>query len=44
MTLDPESSTDLDQAMHLERTDAGYRVLYAIAEMFILTLNSKFLK
>lgn len=33
VTLDPESSTDLDQAMHLERTDAGYRVLYAIADV-----------
>ncbi|MGP9536966.1 RNB domain-containing ribonuclease [Brachybacterium sp. AOP43-C2-M15] len=33
VTLDPESSTDLDQAMHLERTDHGYRVLYAIADV-----------
>lgn len=33
VTLDPESSTDLDQAMHLERTDIGYRVLYAIADV-----------
>ena len=33
VTLDPESSTDLDQAMHLERTDDGYRVLYAIADV-----------
>lgn len=33
VTLDPESSTDLDQAMHLERTEAGYRVLYAIADV-----------
>lgn len=33
VTLDPESSTDLDQAMHLERTGAGYRVHYAIADV-----------
>lgn len=33
VTLDPASSTDLDQAMHLERTDGGYRVLYAIADV-----------
>lgn len=33
VTLDPESSTDLDQAMHLERTGAGYRVRYAIADV-----------
>jgi exoribonuclease R len=33
VTLDPETSTDLDQAMHLERTESGYRVLYAIADV-----------
>src|SRR5699024_370767 len=33
VTLDPESSTDLDQAMHLERTESGFRVLYAIADV-----------
>ena len=33
VTLDPASSTDLDQAMHLERTGSGYRVLYAIADV-----------
>ena len=33
VTLDPESSTDLDQAMHLERTDGGYSVRYAIADV-----------
>lgn len=33
VTLDPKSSTDLDQAMHLERTESGYRVLYAIADV-----------
>jgi len=33
VTLDPQTSTDLDQAMHLERTESGYRVLYAIADV-----------
>lgn len=33
VTLDPASSTDLDQAMHLTRTEAGFRVLYAIADV-----------
>ncbi|PWH05706.1 exoribonuclease R [Brachybacterium endophyticum] len=33
VTLDPESSTDLDQAMHLERTEQGFRVRYAIADV-----------
>ncbi|MFC7374472.1 RNB domain-containing ribonuclease [Brachybacterium sp. GCM10030267] len=33
VTLDPESSTDLDQAMHLERRGEGFRVLYAIADV-----------
>ncbi|WP_422117561.1 RNB domain-containing ribonuclease [Brachybacterium sp. UNK5269] len=33
VTLDPAGSTDLDQAMHLERTAQGYRVLYAIADV-----------
>ncbi|AXK45110.1 RNB domain-containing ribonuclease [Brachybacterium saurashtrense] len=33
VTLDPDSSTDLDQAMHLARTEAGFRVLYAIADV-----------
>ena len=33
VTLDPAGSTDLDQAMHLERTEHGYRVLYAIADV-----------
>ena len=33
ITLDPASSTDLDQAMHLSRTAGGYRVLYAIADV-----------
>lgn len=33
VTLDPASSTDLDQAMHLERHGGGFRVLYAIADV-----------
>lgn len=33
VTLDPPGSTDLDQAMHLERTEDGYRVRYAIADV-----------
>lgn len=30
-TIDPPGSTDLDQAMYLERTTSGFRVRYAIA-------------
>jgi exoribonuclease R len=33
VTLDPPGSTDLDQAMHLERRGEGYRVRYAIADV-----------
>lgn len=33
VTLDPATSTDLDQAMHLERTGNGFQVLYAIADV-----------
>lgn len=33
VTIDPEGSTDLDQAYHAERTDHGYRVHYAIADV-----------
>lgn len=33
LTLDPPGSMDLDQAMHLERHDGGYRVRYAIADV-----------
>lgn len=33
VTLDPATSTDLDQAMHLERSGDGYRVTYAIADV-----------
>lgn len=32
-TIDPVGSMDLDQAMHLERTEGGYRVRYAIADV-----------
>ncbi|RII17016.1 Ribonuclease R [Streptomyces sp. YIM 130001] len=32
-TIDPPGSMDLDQAMFLERTDTGYRVRYAIADV-----------
>jgi len=32
-TIDPPASTDLDQAMHLSRRGAGYRVRYAIADV-----------
>ena len=33
VTIDPPGSLDLDQALHLERRDGGYRVLYAIADV-----------
>jgi exoribonuclease R len=33
VTLDPEGSTDLDQAFHLERAGSGFRLLYAIADV-----------
>lgn len=34
LTIDPPTSTDLDQAMHLaRRSDGGYRVHYAIADV-----------
>jgi exoribonuclease R len=32
-TLDPAGSRDLDQAFHLERSDDGYTVRYAIADV-----------
>ncbi len=32
-TLDPLGSRDLDQAFHLERSDSGYTVHYAIADV-----------
>ena len=33
VTIDPPASRDLDQALHLERRDGGYRVRYAIADV-----------
>ena len=33
VTIDPPGSMDLDQAIHLERADQGYRVHYAIADV-----------
>lgn len=33
VTIDPATSTDLDQALFIERSDAGYKVLYAIADV-----------
>jgi exoribonuclease R len=33
ITIDPPGSMDLDQAMYVERTDGGYRVCYAIADV-----------
>jgi exoribonuclease R len=33
LTIDPPGSMDLDQAMHLERHNGGYRVRYAIADV-----------
>jgi len=32
-TIDPPTSTDLDQAMHLSRRPGGFRVRYAIADV-----------
>ncbi|MFC8432331.1 RNB domain-containing ribonuclease [Streptomyces sp. NPDC057253] len=32
-TIDPPTSTDLDQAMHLARRGTGYRLRYAIADV-----------
>jgi exoribonuclease R len=33
VTIDPATSRDLDQAVHLEKSDKGYRVRYAIADV-----------
>lgn len=33
LTIDPPGSRDLDQALFIERDDAGYRVWYAIADV-----------
>lgn len=42
VTLDPEGSMDLDQAMFIEKKADGYRVLYAIADvpLFVTTGGS----
>ncbi|MFD3812306.1 RNB domain-containing ribonuclease [Rhodococcus sp. NPDC058639] len=34
VTVDPPGSMDLDQALHLERTDAGFVLHYAIADVY----------
>ncbi|MDF3143894.1 MULTISPECIES: RNB domain-containing ribonuclease [unclassified Streptomyces] len=39
-TIDPPTSTDLDQAMHLSRQDTGYRVRYAIADVAAFVVPS----
>lgn len=33
ITIDPASSTDLDQALHIERLPQGYKVYYAISDV-----------
>ncbi len=33
VTIDPASSTDLDQALHIERLNHGYKVYYAISDV-----------
>jgi len=33
VTIDPAGAMDLDQAMYVERTEGGYRVYYAIADV-----------
>lgn len=33
VTLDPKGSRDLDQALHIERTETGYTLRYAIADV-----------
>ena len=33
VTIDPAGSTDLDQAVHIERLGRGFRVHYAIADV-----------
>lgn len=33
LTIDPQGSRDLDQALHAERDDSGYEVHYAIADV-----------
>lgn len=36
VTIDPPGSMDLDQALHLERTDDGFVLHYAIADVYAL--------
>ena len=36
VTIDPPGSMDLDQAVHLERTDSGFVLHYAIADVYAL--------
>ncbi len=33
VTIDPEGSKDLDQALFIEKTESGFRVFYAIADL-----------
>ncbi|ELS52824.1 putative Ribonuclease R [Streptomyces viridochromogenes Tue57] len=40
LTIDPPTSTDLDQAMHLSRQGTGYRVRYAIADVAAFVVPS----
>lgn len=39
-TVDPPTSTDLDQALHLSRRGTGYRVRYAIADVAAFVVPS----
>ncbi len=38
VTIDPPTSMDLDQAVHIERTGAGFTVHYAIADVAAMVL------
>ncbi|MGW5033083.1 RNB domain-containing ribonuclease [Streptomyces nigra] len=40
LTIDPPTSTDLDQALHLSRRGTGYRVRYAIADVAAFVVPS----
>ncbi|MFB8758521.1 RNB domain-containing ribonuclease [Streptomyces nigra] len=40
LTIDPPGSTDLDQALHLSRRGAGYRVRYTIADVAAFVVPS----
>lgn len=39
VTIDPPGAMDLDQAVHLERRDGGFRVHYAIADLGVVPLG-----